>query len=388
MPEVQDVFREYGQLFRDNNKLPLHHLKAMSSIEFCRTSSLGAHVDTCSDCGHTHISYNSCRNRHCPKCQSLAKEQWLNKQQQNLLSTHYFHVVFTLPDELRPIALRNQKSIYSLLFKAVSETLLDLTKDPKHLGARIGFSAILHTWGQNLMFHPHIHCIVPGGGLAFDNKRFIQARKKYLIHVKVLARVFRGKFLSYLKQMYFNDELEFVGEIDYLSSTTLFKSLLDDLYNKDWNVYAKANFKNSNKVLKYLGNYTHRVAISNHRIVKVDAGQVTFKWKDYKDGNKQKVMTLDALEFIRRFLLHILPFKFVKIRHYGFLSNRCRSTKVQLCKILIERLTGRIHPKVILLDTKQLIFKMTAIDITFCPICKKGHMIRKPFFASLALNSS
>lgn len=280
------------------------------------------------------------------------------------------------------------KKIYNLLFKSVSETLLELSIDPKHLGAKIGFTSILHTWGQNLMYHPHIHCIIPGGGLALNYNGFIQTKKKYFIHVKILAKKFRGKFLDYLKTMNKNNELQFAGEIQYLQSDDKFQELIDLLYTIPWNVYSKPVFKNPNQTMKYLGNYTHRVAISNHRIVKVENDKVTFKWKDYKNGSKQKLMTLDVFEFIRRFLLHVLPFKFVKIRHYGILSNHNRLKAINLCKKLITLRTGKIHPKIEILSSYQLIKKMTGIDIRFCPHCKKGNMQPKQYQALTMVDSS
>lgn len=374
MSSVQHIFQEYGDWYRKKYNPHLNQLRVMSAIASCRTSSLGAHKHTCDACGHEVISYNSCRNRHCPMCQTLKKEQWLNKQEQSLLLIHYFHIVFTLPKELRSIAFYNQKKVYGLFFRCVSETLQELAEDPEHLGARIGVTAILHTWGQNLMYHPHVHCIVPGGGLALNQKRFIQTRKKFFVHVNVLGHTFRRKFLSRLKKMYFSNELRFTGEIKGLQNSYNFKELIDKLYKIKWNVYAKSTFKNSTEVLKYLGNYTHRVAISNQRIIKVENGQVTFKWKDYKDNSKQKLMTLDAEEFIRRFLLHVLPFKFVKIRHFGLLSNRHRSRDIALCRRLITVLTGKVHPEIKLLSTHEIIFKITGSHMSLCPICKKGNM--------------
>ncbi|SCY54307.1 IS91 family transposase [Alkaliphilus peptidifermentans] len=262
MADIQSIFKEYGTLYREKYGVTNNQAKVMKAIESCRTSALNAHVHTCNECGHEVISYNSCRNRHCPQCQDFKREQWLNKQEQSLLLTHYFHVVFTLPQELRSITLFNQEKIYNLLFKAACETLLELSSDPKHLGANIGFSAILHTWGQNLMFHPHIHCILPGGGLAMNNTRFIHTKKKFFIHVKVLGSVFGGKFLFYLNRIYANNELNFFGDIDYLQYPRNFQELIDFLYSIPWNVNSKPNLKKPSHVMKYLGNYTHRVAIS------------------------------------------------------------------------------------------------------------------------------
>lgn len=287
----------------------------MNAIESCRTSNLGGHIDVCDSCGHERISYNSCRNRHCPKCQGLAKEQWLLERKRDLLNIGYFHVVFTVPDSLNPLALQNQKIFYSLLFKAASETLAELSRDHKYLGAEIGIISVLHTWGQNLMDHPHVHCIVPGGGLSFDGTRFLRSREKFFIPVKVLSRKYRGKFLAFLKEAFQDGELRFCGKLEPLSGKLKFQSLINALYQKEWVVYCKKPFKSPWHVLRYLGRYTHRVAISNQKIVSLQDGRVTFSWRDYKDENKTKLMTLEASEFIRRFLLHVLPDRFVKIRH-------------------------------------------------------------------------
>lgn len=331
MIEIADIFSKYGGACREKHKLPINTLKAMSAIEFCRTDKLGGHVDKCDECGHIRISYNSCRNRHCPKCQNLNKERWLEERKKELLPIQYFHVVFTLPDELNPLTLRNKKEIYTILFKASSETLLELSEDNKYLGANIGFISILHTWGQNLMDHPHIHSIVTGGGLSLDEKRWISSRKDFFIPVKVISKLFRGKFLYYLKKTYSSNNLKFDGTKKELAEKKDFQKLIDKLYKKEWVVYSEPPFKNATYVLEYLGRYTHKVAISNHRILKIEDGKVTFKWRDYKDNNKNKAMTLDAFEFIRRFLLHILPRSFVKIRHYGTLSNRNRKAKLKKC---------------------------------------------------------
>lgn len=375
MIEVQNIFQQFGTRYRQKYKLPLNQLKAMSSIEACRTSSLGGHVDKCDECGHTRISYNSCRNRHCPKCQSLAKEQWLENRKADLLSVSYFHVVFTLPSELSAIALRNQEVVYKILFKSVSETLLELAIDPKYLGGQTGITALLHTWGQSLMFHPHIHCIVPSGGLSASGVRWINSKKKFFIPVRVLSKKFKGKFIAYLQNAYFSKELKFMGEIEELSKTDVFLYFMKDLRQKEWVVYCKPPFKSAEYVLQYLGRYTHRVAISNNRIVSLENGLVTFKWRDYRD-NKEKLLTVPSEEFIRRFLMHILPDKFVKIRHYGILGNRNKKTKLKDCK----RLTGT---KITVnldrnkrLSIEELILKISGKDITKCPCCDKGTMKR------------
>ncbi|MCE7699773.1 MAG: IS91 family transposase [Methanobacterium paludis] len=375
MTEVQDIFRDYGDEYRRKHKLPLHILRVMGSIKNCRTASLGGHVDKCDTCGHIRISYNSCRNIHCPKCQTLAKEKWLADRRKDLLPIGYFHVVFTIPEELNYITLLNQKEMYSILFKAVSETLLELAEDKKYLGADTGFLSILHTWGQNLMNHPHIHCIVPSGGLSTDGLRWINSRKKFFIPVKVMSRKFRGKFLSYFRKAYYDNKLKLHQDTDVLTGKYFFQALVDSLYQKEWIVYCKAPFKSVGCVLEYLGRYTHRVAISNNRIVNYENGYVTFKWRDYRDSNKEKYMTVTAEEFIRRFTMHILPKRFVKIRHYGILSNRSRNTKLKRCKLLTgSKQNEKLNDKP---STEEIIKKLIGIDIGLCPCCGKGKMIRK-----------
>lgn len=375
MTEVADIFREHGYSYRQANKLPRRMLKAMSAIERCRTAELGGHVDECDICGHIKISYNSCGNRHCPKCQVLAREKWLAARKRDLLPMGYFHVVFTIPDNLNEIALRNQKEVYQILFKAASETLLELGKDPRYIGADIGFIAILHTWGQNLMDHPHLHCLVPGGGLSFDGNRWLSSRQKFFIPVKVIARLFRGKFLTYFKETY-ADKLVFDGKINCLAQQSEFQKLLDKLYEKEWVVYCKPPFCSPEQVLEYLGRYTHRVAISNNRIVTVKNGKVTFRWRDYADGNRTKLMTVDAIEFIRRFLLHILPDNFVKIRHYGLLSNRNRNTKLKRCQEILGVVLDE-QQTITAVRWEELLFKITGIDPCTCSSCGKGRMVTK-----------
>lgn len=376
MPEIADVFRMYGQAYRSKYKLSKDQHKAMLSIEVCRSVALGGHIDECNECGHIRISYNSCRNRHCPKCQSLAKEKWLHERAKDLLPIQYYHMVFTIPNILNPVTLRNKEEIYSILFKASAESLKELSADPKYLGAQIGFISILHTWGQNLMDHPHIHSIVTGGGLSLDENRWISCRKNFFLPVKVLSKLFKGKFLYYLKQAYYDKKLKFTENISNLSTYKEFQSLIDKLYEKEWVIYAKPPFRSPKYVLEYLGRYTHRVAISNNRITKINDSKVTFKWKDYKDNNKVKCMTLDASEFIRRFLLHILPYRFVKIRHYGILSNKNRNSKLKFCKDLLGVAKGDKDNYDY--DTwEELLFHLTGVDITKCPCCSKGRMIRK-----------
>ncbi len=375
--EVADIFCQFGPAYRESHPLPMRMLKTMSAIERCRTAALGGHVDQCDSCGYLRISYNSCRNRHCPKCQSLVKEKWLAARKRDLLPVEYFHLVFTIPDLLNPLALRNQRVVYDLLFKAASEALLALSKDPKHLGAEIGFISILHTWGQNLIDHPHLHCLVPGGGLSLKGQRWISSRGGFFIPVKVLSRLFRGKFLFYLKQAYRGGKLKFIGEIRSLGDTRKFQMIMDELYRQEWVTYCKPPFRSAQYVIEYLGRYTHRVAISNHRLVKVEDGKVTFRWRDYGDDHKNKQMTLEAIEFIRRFLLHILPNNFVKIRHYGLLSNRNRKTKLRRCQKILGNTSNQGQQSTESVGWEELLFELTGIDPRICPCCKKGQMVTR-----------
>jgi hypothetical protein len=375
MAELQDIFQDYGRNYREKYRLTLVQHKAMSAIQNCRTSQLGGHKDVCESCGDTKISYNSCRNRHCPKCQTLAKERWIENQKGNLLNIGYFHVVFTIPDTLNLIMYQNQKELYTLLFKASSETLAELASDKKYLGAKLGFTSILHTWGQNLMHHPHIHCIVPGGGLS-PIGQWVSSRKKFFIPVKVLSRKFRGKFLHYLKQLYYENKLEFHGSQEFLSDHAEFEKLLSSVYSKEWIVYCKPPYKNASCVVEYLGRYTHRVAISNNRIISIENGTVTFKWRDYKDSSKGKLMNVSSDEFIRRFLIHILPSRFMKIRHYGFLGNRNKSTKLKICKQLTNTAVS-LKEKA---STLQLIEKITGRDLSKCAHCGSDKISRSMIY--------
>ena len=367
--EVADIFRHFGPAYRQIHTLPVNQLRTMHAIEICRTAELGGHVDQC-ECGHIRISYNSCRNRHCPKCQFLRKEKWIQARQRDLLPIRYFHVVFTIPDLVNPLALRNQEILYNILFKAVKETLLELGK---RLG-KIGFICILHTWGQNLMDHPHIHCIVTGGGLY--HKKWIPSRKKFFLPEKVMARLFRGKFLSYLKGA--RDKLNFTGAISLLKEKDAWRGLLNQLYDKEWVVYCKLPFTGPETVIEYLGRYTHRVAISNRRIIGMEDGKVSFFWKDYADGSTTKVMTLDASEFIRRFLLHVLPDRFVKIRHYGLLGNRNRKQDLEACRMALG---VAVQTEKTPQTWQELLFSITGIDIMECPVCH-GRMRRTEMLRS------
>lgn len=372
--EVADVLRQYGPDYRESYNLPRNQLRAMHAIEVCRTAALGGHVDQCDSCGHQKISYNSCRNRHCPKCQSMRKEKWIEDRTQDLLPIQYFHVVFTIASELNPLVLRNQKVMYGLLFRSVSETLLQLASN--RLGARIGFISILHTWGQNLMDHPHIHCIVTGGGLSPEGNRWISCRKKFFIPVRVMSALFRGKFLDYLKRSYESGNLIFPGNIAHLGQSHVFEAFRRRLYNKKWVVYCKPPFHGAHSVLKYLGRYTHRIAISNERILTLQNGKVSFLWRDYAGGQKKKVMTLETSEFIRRFLLHVLPDRFVKIRHFGLLSNRKRKDNIAVCREFLGTCTIETKNKDMPETWQQRMLNVSGIDVTKCPVCQKGGMFR------------
>lgn len=381
---VGDIFREYGPAYRAAHALPLAHLKVMNAIEKCRTEALGGHMDECDTCGYRHPFYNSCRNRHCPTCGALQRAKWLAARQGDLLPVRYFHIVLTLPDDLNPLALVNQRVIYRILFRAGSETLLELGRDPKHLGGEIGVLTALHTWGQNLLDHPHLHCIVTGGGLSDDGQQWVLPkkakkngkRKKFFIHVNVISDLFKKKFLAYLQEAYDDDELKFVGKTAALESPEAFKELKARLYAKKWVTYCKAPFGGPEQVLNYLAGYTHRVAISNHRLIKIEEGKVVFKWRDYRDG-KTKVMRLEAFEFIRRFLLHVLPGNFYKIRYYGIWSSRNRKTKLKRCQEILGAATAQQAPSTPAFNWEEWLFELTGIDPRLCPKCGKGRMVSR-----------
>jgi predicted Zn-ribbon and HTH transcriptional regulator len=335
--EVADILRAQGQSFLDRyrSSLDFQQLKALRAIQRCRTAALGGHRDACQSCGYQAISYNSCRNRHCPKCQAQARERWIAARQRDLLDTSYFHVVFTVPHELNGLALENPRLFYDLLFTVTAQTLLEIASDAKHLGAEIGVIAILHTWGQNLLLHPHIHCVIPAGGLSLDHRQWVRPRYAFFLPVKVLSRVFRGKFLAGLKRLHRRKTLQCAGPAGALADQQQFAKLLRHLHRHDWVVYAKPAFGGPLQVLRYLGRYTHRVAISNHRLLAFEQERVTFRWKDYAHGGKQSQMTLTGTEFLRRFFLHVLPRSFVRIRHFGFLANRFRLSRLALCRQLL-----------------------------------------------------
>src|SRR5215470_15566248 len=345
--EVADIVRAQGNRFIHNSCRWIHwsHCKVLQAIARCRTAALGGHLDECPRCGYRAISFNSCRNRHCPKCQTAARERWIAARQRELLPTRYLHVVFTLPSRLAPLVLQNKKVIYDLLFRTSAETLLEVARDPKHLGAEIGFFSVLHTWSQQLNLHPHVHCVVPAGGLSPDHTRWIHARENYFLPKKVLRKVFRGKFVDALQQAFHNGQLNFHTALKLLADPKTFAAWLRTLFRENWVVCLKPPFGGSEYVLHYLGRYTHRVAISNHRLVSFTDGQVTFRWRDSADGNKQKLMTLSLDEFLRRFLLHLLPKGFVRIRHFGFLANRHRVKLLPLCFAALDSAPAQAVPK-------------------------------------------
>jgi hypothetical protein len=338
--EVADIFRAHGPAYRREHAghLNLPQLKVMSAVENCRTAALGGHVSACTKCSHQHIAYNSCRNRHCPKCQGAAAQNWMQARMEDLLPVEYFHVVFTLPSQIADIAYQNNAVIYDLLFKASSQTLLTIAADPKHLGAKIGMTSVLHTWGSAMTHHPHVHVIVPGGGLSSDGARWIACRKGFLLSVKVLSRLFRRLFLEGLARLHRAGKLAFFGNLSKLADPDTFAAHLAPLRKTDWVVYAKPPFGGPEAVLAYLSRYTHRVAISNHRLVSADTNTVAFKWKDYriKRGDRMKVMRLPTDEFIRRFLIHILPHRFHRIRHTGFLANGIRRDRIKMIRRLLD----------------------------------------------------
>jgi hypothetical protein len=362
--EVADIFRQYGDSFRvaHAGHLSRSQLRVMGAIEACRTAALGGHVERCVDCGHQRITYNSCRNRHCPKCQGTAAREWLTARATDLLPVEYFHVVFTLPAPVAAIAYHNKAIAYAMLFEAAVETLKTIAADKRHLGAEIGAIMVLHTWGQTLTHHPHVHCILPGGGLSAGGDRWIACRQGFFLPVRVLSRLYRRLFLEKLKAAYRADKLRFFGDLKHLSDRSAFDAVLTSLRSTEWLVYAKRPFAGPTQVLAYLARYTHRVAISNHRLLAVDNG-VAFSWRDYRDGSRMKSMTLAADEFIRRFLLHVLPDGFQRIRHYGFLANGHRRAKL----VVIRRLLAATPPPVDKVTEQQP--ECSAADASERPLC-------------------
>ena len=372
--EVAHIFRLYGEEYRQEHRLSRPQLRAMRAIEVCRTAALGGHVDECGQCGARTISYNSCRNRHCPKCQSLDKERWLAQRCGELLPVPYFHVVFTVPHELNPLALANPKWFYDLLFASASQTLLEIAADPRHLGARVGVLAVLHTWSQTLELHPHLHCIVPGGGLSLDGQRWIPTnRPDYFLPVQILAALFRGKFLAGLKAARTAGQLILP---EPLQDDASFQILLDRLYRKTWVVYSKPPFGSPEQVLAYLARYTHRVAISNPRLVRLDGSRVTFTYKDYSQGGRVREMTLPVEDFVRRFLLHILPESFVRIRYFGLLSNRQRQHNLARCRELLSSPPAAEIELPEVEGWRERLMRITGRDPTVCQVCGQGHLRR------------
>ena len=384
--ELADVVRRFGGVFLEayGPTLSLVQRAVLRALVLCRTSALGGHLERCDnpDCGFLRPAYNSCRNRHCPKCQSLAKARWIQARQAQLLPVVYFHVVFTLPEAIARLALQNKAVVYHLLFHAVAATLRSIAADPKHLGAQIGFFAILHTWGQQLIHHPHLHCVVPGGGLSADGQRWVACRcsnnsgKHFFLPVKVLSARFRHLFCNALLEAFQQGKLSFLGDLACLSNPQTFRRWLRAASNRRWVVYAKQPFGGPAQVVDYLGRYTHRIAISNHRLLKIEDGRVCFRWKDYRHGAVQKTLSLTAVEFLRRFFLHVLPTGFVRIRHFGFLANCHAEDKIARCRRLLD-----VTPAPLLLpnppaDYRTLYHQLTGRSLDLCPLCQQGRMIR------------
>ena len=361
--EVADIFRLHGEAYRHTHRLPSAQLKVMRAIEACRTIALGGHTEQCDACGFTRNAYNSCRNRHCPKCQALAKARWVAAREAELLPVTYFHAVFTLPHELNALALCNKKQVFDILFRSVSETLLSFAA--KELGGTLGITSILHTWDQKLNEHIHLHCAIPAGALSLNGQTWIPAKPNFLFSVKALKRMFRGKFLDFLKAA------RAKGHIAVPDAQT-FQTLIDSLYRKDWVVYSKPAFAGPKVVLDYIGRYTHRIAISNHRIIDVADGQVTFSYRDRRDGDTRKVMTLSANEFIRRFLLHVVPASFKRIRHFGLLANRSKQKNLARCRELLNVPAQPAEPEE--KTTEDLLLDLTGMDLERCPSCQNGRM--------------
>ena len=373
--EVATIFRAHGEQFRAQHPLPWHQHRLMTAIESCRTPALGGHVETCSYCGQERISYNSCCNRHCPKCQNLARTQWLENRKAELLPIDYYHVVFTIPEQLNDLALRNQSLFYKLLFETTAATLQTIAADPKRLGAKIGFFSILHTWGQNLLFHPHIHCVVTGGGVSPDHSQWIRCKPGFFLPVRVLSALFRRLLLEALDRAFRHQQLQFPGTIAALADPAAFAALLQPLKRIDWVVHAKPPFGGALQVLQYLGRYTHRVALSNQRILAFDHGEVTFQYKDYRSSNPQKSrrMTIAADEFIRRFLLHSLPPGFQRIRHYGLFASRKKKENLALCRQLLDATTDGLLPSI---AQVQAVVAELLEQSRECTCCHAGLMIR------------
>jgi len=376
--EVADIFRRYGEAYRNEHdgSLSTAQRRVMNAIEVCRTAALGGHIEECDNdnCLHQRISYNSCCNRHCTKCQSLARAEWIEDRQAELLETPYYHVVFTVPEEIAAIAYQNKEVVYGILFRAAAQTLRTIAADPKHLGAEIGFFAVLHTWGQNLLFHPHLHIVVTGGGIAPEGDRWISCRPGFFLPVRVLSRLFRRLFLKLLQKAFDSGKLHFFSSLEALQDRKAFLRHLAPARKAEWVVYAKAPFAGPQQVLDYVGRYTHRVAISNDRLLDMENGEVRFRWKDYRDDNRQKTMTLKADEFIRRFLIHVLPNGFQRIRYYGFLGNRYRKQKLALCRRLLGMPDNEVPVAEPSSDYRDRCEELTGSSLWECPVCHQGRM--------------
>jgi len=375
--QVADVFRRHGEAYRQQHgaSLSTAQRRAMTAIELCRTAALGGHVERCDKCGHQRVWYNSCRSRCCPSCQSLARAEWLEKRQAELLDTEYFHVVFTVPQEIAGIAYQNKAEVYDILFRAAAETLRTIAADPAHLGAEIGFFGVLHTWGSNMLFHPHIHFVVPGGGISPDGERWISCRSGFFLPVRVLSSLFRRLFLQYLGNAYIAGRLKFFTSLQHLNEQAAFLRHLAPVRATKWIVYAKPPFAGPEQVLDYVGRYTHRIAISNNRLLSINDGNVRFRWKDYRHDNRLGTMTVTAEEFMCRFLLHVLPEGFRRIRYYGFLCNRYREQKLARCRELLGMAAQAPSPDRQTNDQHEQCEAIMEHSIQECPACHLGRML-------------
>ena len=386
-PEVADIFRRYGQEYRHKNMVNAQQYKVMKCIELCRTAALGGHVEACDTCGHTRNAYNSCRDRHCPKCQTLVKEKWLNDRKAELLPCPYFHTVFTLPHELNPLIMVNKRVMLALLFTAVKETLQVFARDPQwRIEGQLGFISVLHTWNQKLMDHVHLHCIIPAGALSFDRKKWIAARKKYLFRVQSLAKEFRKRYLTKLEKRYHKNSLSFYGRAARYRDEKQFLQLIGQLRDTQWITYAKQPFGGPEQVLEYLGRYTHRVALTNNRVLAVDDAGVRFSYRDRSDDNKEKVLAVSGEEFIRRFLLHVLPRGFTKIRYYGFLAHANKNICIPLIRALIDSTTA--FAQKLVESIQEMMLRLTGVDIGCCPKCGQGTMVVGEPLARVAFDTS
>jgi len=376
--EVADIFRRYGQAYREMHgaSMSTAQRRVMTAIEVCRTAALGGQIEKCDACGQKRICYRSCRNRHCNKCQSLARAEWIEHRQAELLNCEYYHVVFTVPNQIAAIAYQNKEVVYNILFQATAETLRTIANDPKHLGAEIGFFAVLHSWGSSLMHHPHLHCVVPGGGLSPDGARWVPCRPGFFLPVRVLSRLFRRLFLEHLQNAFDSGKLRFFTALENLRDRREFARYLESVSKVKWVVYAKRPFAGPEQVLDYVGRYTHRVAISNNRLLDIEGGQVSFRYKDYRNSSQQRTMTLTAEEFIRRFLLHVLPRGFHRIRYYGFLGNRFRQEKLARCRQLLGMPLQQVPLKQSVdSDYHDHHEELTGTSLRICPVCHRGHMV-------------